>query len=460
MIKQLLSNRRDLLIVGLILSLAATKYFYQALVLNPFEIDQEFLALEAWNFLKEGKATLIGAHTSVGGMYIGPFYTYFITLLMGLTKLNPYTINVTSAFWATLTPAVLYVIGRKLFSREVGLVAGLLAAISISYLHISEVPPLVVPMGLVSLLTFYCLSQLKENRRMFFAAVFLSGVGIHLHFTGLYLLPFVILWILINRITVSKRDIGWAGLMLLFFLLPLIAFDLRHDFLNSRNFVTFILASAGWKAIVVSMLRSFTLALANLGALFNNTQINNLLISSFVWAIFVFYFIFTRKRTPYHKLLILWLLFPMAVNGIYTGDLLPYYYIFHHPQIFLVIGLLLERAIRTEVGATAFITLSLLYTLLNLQYHHKRPNQFRLQHKMAGFETILKEAGTTNVNVSLTIDHARRGGFDFLRRYYGFDDKLLPERSTYTIVSPHYWHRLVGDYTFGEVDVILPKENP
>ncbi len=452
-------HKTDIFFIALIITLGGFKYFYQAIVLNPFEIDQEFLALEAWNFLKAGKPTLIGAHTSVGGMYIGPFYTYFITAMMALTKLSPWTINLVSATWATLTAVTLFFVGKKLFSREVGIVAGLVAATSISYLTIAEVPPLVIPLGFISILTFYVLSQIDHHRWMLLVSVFLAGVGIHLHFTGLYLGVFILLWMMMNKIKPTWKEVLIALFMTIFFLSPLILFDLRHNFLNSRNFITFLLTTNGIKVIIMSVQRSFWLALGNLGALFNNFQTYNLQISSIVWGIFVLYFIFNRKRTKYHKLLLTWLIFPIVVNGLYTGELLPYYYIFHHAQIFLVIGLLLERLMRHKNGVAAFITLTLLYTILNLQYHQTRPNAFRLQNKIAAFETILRLGGDPqNVNLSLTIEHARRGGIEFLQKYYGYDTQLLKHRPTYTIVSPHGWHRLKGDYSFGEFDVILPEK--
>ncbi len=450
--------KKELPLILLILVLAGVKYLFQVIYLNPFEIDQEFLALEAWNFLKEGKATLIGAHTSVGGMYIGPFYTYFITLMMALTHLNPFTINALSTLWSIATAVALYLIGRKLYSREVGLIAGLLAAISINYLAISDVPPLVIPLGLVSLLTFYCLSQLEQNKLWFFAAVFLAGIGIHLHFTGLYLSAFIIFWLLINRPkNINKFDLAKAAGMIFLFLTPLIAFDLRHQFLNSRNFITFLLTTNGLKVLIASIFRSFRLALGNLGALFNNFQVHNLLVSSIVWIIFILYFIFKTNRTKYDKLLIVWLIFPIVVNGLYTGDLLPYYYIFHQAQIFLVIGLLLAKITRTQIGCTILVTLALMYSFLNLRWHLSHGNAFRLQNKVAAFELITKLAGTTNINLSFTVEHSRRGGMDFLRRYYGFDTGLLPDRPTYTILVPHHWHRLNADYSFGEIDVILPE---
>ena len=445
-------------IILFILCLAAAKYFYQAIIINPFEIDQEFLALEAWNFLKLGKATLIGAHTSVGGMYIGPFYTYFITLIMWFTRLNPNTINLISATWATLTAAAVYFIGRKMFSQEVGMVAGILAAISIGYLSLIDIPPLVIPLGLVSLFAFYTISQWQENKKFFFASVILAGIALHLHFTGLYISAFIVIWVFISKYKLTKADLVKAALISLFFLSPLIAFDLRHNFLNSRNFITFLLTTNGLKVVIWSIWRSFNLTLSSLGALFNNFQNYNKLLGGLAWGIFAVYFLFLKKhKNTHHKLLFVWSLFPIVINGLYTGELLPYYYIFHHVQIFLVLGLLLEPITRSSIGCTAIITLTLLYMLLNFKYHNSLTRDFSLNKKLAAFNFITAHAKPQDVNLSFTVEHARRGGLEYLRQYYGFDDRLDRNRPTYTIILPHGWEQIKADKTFGEVDITLPK---
>ncbi len=433
--------------IWLILLFAAAKYFYQALILAPFEIDQEFLALEAWKFLKETNPTLVGAHTSAGDIYIGPFYTYLITAIMWLTRLNPWSINILSALWATAAVISLYFIGRNLFSRPTGIIAALLAATSISYLNLIQVPPLVIPLSLVSLLTFYCLSQLNRQPRMFLVSAVLAAISIHLHFTGLYLLAFIIFWIVVSRLKIPFTDWLKVAAILILFLSPLILFDLRHNFLNSRNLVTFLLTTSSLKVILTTLWRSAVLALSNLGALVNNFQTYNLLFGSLV----IFSLLLHR-----HKLLLAWVIFPIIINGLYAGGLLPYYYTFHQAQIFLIIGLLLTPLLKNQWGITALLTLFLLYTFLNWRWHLGQSQGFSLTNKMAAFEFIKQHADTTNVNLSLTVDHTRRGGLDFLRRYYGFDNNLDPNRPTYTLVSPHGWQRLKADATFGEIDVILP----
>ena len=399
----------------ILLLLAAAKYGYQALVLAPFEIDQEFLAMEAWNFLKEGNPTLVGAHTSAGDIYIGPGYTYLVTAVMGLTRLNPWSINLLSALWATLAVMSIYFIGTKLFSRITGVIASLFAATSINYLNLTQVPPLVVPLSLVSLLTFYCLFQIGRQRHAFLLAITLAGIGLHLHFTGLYLLVFIILWVVINRFKISLIDWLKAAGILLVFLSPFILFDLRHNFLNSRNLITLLLTTSNLRVILGTLGRSVILALSDAGVLVNNFQSYNLLVGSLV----ILGGLFQR-----HKLLLAWIIFPIIVNGLYAGGLLPYYYMFHQAQVFLIAGLLLAKLAKNEWGMTALLILGLLYSFLNWRWHWQQGRGFNLANKLAAFELVKTHAGTTNVNLSFTVDHTRRGGLDFLRRYYGFDEGL------------------------------------
>ena len=96
--------------------LAAAKYFW-FLPQLPFDADQEYLALKSDEILN-GKLTLLGAPTSIGGMFIGPLYSYFVAAVMFIFKGNPLVINGLSAFWATLTVIALFFVGKRIFGSH------------------------------------------------------------------------------------------------------------------------------------------------------------------------------------------------------------------------------------------------------------------------------------------------------------------------------------------------------
>ena len=440
---------------SLILALAAAKYFYQALVINPVEIDQEYLLLQAWQILKQHKLTLIGASTGVGKIYIGPAYNYFIALVMWFTRLHPGTVNLVSAVWATLTPLAIYLVAKKLFSFPVGFIAGFLAAASSSFLNLPGVPPLVIPFAPVALLTVYFLSQLSQNPQAIWPAAFLTGLSLHLHFTGLFLVSLFLVWLLVIKFRPNLRQILGISLLWLIFISPLIAFDLRHGFRNLHNFEDFLSGKTRPVATTTPTVRSLTLGLATTGSLFSGNNNLDLPLGVLILIPTLLYF-FTNKFTRLHQLLSLWLITPFFFSSLYIGLLLPYYYIFHQPAIFILAGLVITSLLRYRFVFPTLVISALIYTYLNFNWIRGTYTGFSLNHKMAAFKFIKTHAGSRPFNLSLTVEHARTGGLEFLLLYYGLDTQLQPDRPTYTLVIPSNWHRIKSDYRFGDIGVVLP----
>ena len=101
-------KKPKIIIISLIV-LSTLKYFW-FLPKFPFDADQEYLALKSDEILN-GKLTLLGAPTSIGGMFIGPLFSYFVAAVMFLFKDNPLVVNGLSAFWATLIIIALFFVG-------------------------------------------------------------------------------------------------------------------------------------------------------------------------------------------------------------------------------------------------------------------------------------------------------------------------------------------------------------
>lgn len=454
LIKKLL--QKELLVLLLILILSSFKYFYQALVINSFDFDHEFLALEAWKIVKDHRFTLIGAPTSVGGLFIGPLYTYLVALVMVITRFHPYSINFLSAFWATLTPLAIYFVSRKMFSRPVGIIAALFAAVSLSYLSLLSTPPLVIPIGLVSLLAFWSLSQISSQPRLLYLYALLAGVAINLHFTGIYLLPMLLVWLLFKKPKLKIKDIGVSLGIFGLFISPLLLFELRHQFFLFNNLVTFLRESSSLNQSFTDSLRfSGELFLVSNGQLINNLTGNNLLMGLLAAGAFLV-ILFKSKITDKYQLLLFWLAMPFVFNSLYAGNILPYYFIIQQAQFFILVGLIIAKILPFPI-AWAFLAL-IVSSYASSAFHSLSGSHrgFQLQNKMAAFAYVKNNAGTTDVNLSFTVLHAQRGGLEFLRLYYGFDDQLEANRQTYTIVVPQNFESISSDVKFGEIGLILP----
>lgn len=432
----------------MLLLLAAAKYGYQALVINPVEVDQEYLLLQAWQILKQHKLTLIGASTGVGKIYIGPLYNYFMAAIMWLTRLHPATVNLVAAVWASLTPLAIYLVAKRLFSRPVGIMAGFLAAVSPNFLHLVAVPPLVIPLALVTLAVVYYLAQLPHRPKAIWPAALLTGLAFHLHFTSLFLIP---LWL--GRF--GRRILG-VVLIWLLFISPLIAFDLRHDWRNLRNFGDFISGKSRSVATTNPMVRSLTLGLVSAGSLFSDNSQLDLPLGIALFTLWLIYLKLTRP-TRLHWLVCLWLAIPFLISSGYVGLLLPYYYVFSQPAIFIMAGLILAPTLKFSAAKLVYPVLAVTYLSLSWLWMRRDYTGFSLNHKMAALEFVKKRAQDKPFNLSLTVEHARNGGLEFLLLYYGLNTQIIPDRPTYTLVIPSNWHRIKSDYRFGDIGVVLPK---
>lgn len=448
-------NKKLKSLILLILGFSLLKYSYQALVLSPFEIDQEFLSLEAWQIIKDKNLTLIGAPTSVGGIFIGPLYTYLVTFFMAITNFHPFSVNILSALFAVSIPVLTFVFSTKLYSKTTGVIAAIFSTLSISFLSLLTVPPLVIPLALISLLVFYACSQLKTRPRALKYAALFSGFGLNLHFTALYLPIIVIIWMLLEKIKSSTSIIRRSIFLLLFTLSPLILFECRNRFFITKNFTSFITHHNSLnQSFIIRLFESLKLFLTSSGEMISFFDPINLFTGSVILVLFLLLF-YKNKNNLNYRLLVLWLLLPVLLNGIYSGMLLPYYFIIVFPVFFIAAALVFEKLYQPKLR-WGLLILFLFLGFRTIAWFVNFRNDFSLNHKIKAFEYIIDKAEPANINLSLNTEYSRRGGLEFLRLYYGFDKQILETRSTYSIIAPRNWHRMKPDVNYGEFGVINP----
>src|SRR3989344_5172510 len=133
----------------------------------------------------------IGAPTSIGQVYSGPFYYYFIAPWLLLFNFNPIGLAVCVAFFSSIYLLINYLIVKELFDKKVVLISTILLSFSsvlIDFSHFSWNPNL---LPLFTLLTVYfVIKSLKTNKWYYFVlfGTFLS-FAIQLHYLALFLIP-------------------------------------------------------------------------------------------------------------------------------------------------------------------------------------------------------------------------------------------------------------------------------
>ncbi len=210
-----------------------------------YDVGRDMLALR--DIVYAHKITLIGPTTGLPGVFYGPWWYYLLVPPFVLFSGNPSGIAFTMALIGIVSIAIAYLAGNKIGGKF--LAFSLAAIISVSPVMVSlssqiwnpNVTPLFI---LLSLLVLYKIfSQDKKSKlKHYFLLGFLLAFNIDLEIVfGLLLTIGIALSVLIvvnKKIKPEDILLFFLGGLLIFF--PRIIFELRHDFLMTKSFISFL----------------------------------------------------------------------------------------------------------------------------------------------------------------------------------------------------------------------------
>lgn len=289
----------------------------------------------------------IGAPTSVGQVYLGPFYYYFIAPWLLFFRFEPIGLAIGVAIFSSLYLLINYFIVKDLLNKKTALVSTALitfSSILIEYSRFSWNPNL---LPLFSLLTVYFfIISLQKKRTVFFAltGAFLS-FAIQLHYLSLFLIPPLCIGAIVygfeNKKKVKKIVTGTfiaiASFML--FSLPLVVFDVRHQFLNLKNFITLFSTSSVVASNKIRMLFSTFWYLNNY--LFS-ARLNGLISSALLILLFLACIILLRKKENIRSIMLFFMLLLFGIS-LYNGPKVPHYFGMIYPIYAVVIAYFISR---------------------------------------------------------------------------------------------------------------------
>ena len=243
------------------------KYFYLLLIvllsavslrlwrlpdLFHFTYDEEIIAFVGKRIFINHHIPLIGGVTPMH-VHLAPYFYWFSALWLGLSNLQPIGWGVVAAGISVCTLIALFTTGQKLFNRRIGILATIFYTFSFSQNIFDRHYWGLSFNGLFGLLTILSLHELLRGKwkySILLAVVFFAAFHSDPSTLILYLLVFTVM--VITRIwpqtfSVAKaqqRLIVKAGLMasavFLVSLIPLVVFDLRHNFSNSKGILLYL----------------------------------------------------------------------------------------------------------------------------------------------------------------------------------------------------------------------------
>lgn len=273
----------------------------------------------------------IGAPTSVGLIYMGPFFYYLIAPWLLITNFNPVGAALGTAILSIIALVLQYFIVKKIFGTVVSIIALFLSVFSyvlVDFARFSWNPNLLPQFAFFTWFSLYKAASTKKLIWYFATGAFYA-LCLQLHYLSLFLaIPifiYIFLGIKIEKkiiISIITRIVA-AGFGFALCFLPLILFEIKHQFLNTKAILHLSSAQGAVRTNYFSSL-SETFRLLN-EYIFHFSF--NATISLLLLIVFGIFFIWTLRNKKYFPLTTLFVVFFSLLFGtaLYSGPKYPHY---------------------------------------------------------------------------------------------------------------------------------------
>lgn len=434
------NNKVELIVLGIILLVGAIFRLYKISEYMTFLGDEGRDVIIVRRIFTELHPPLIGPGTSVGGMYLGPLYYYFMAIPLALAGFSPVGPAVMIAVLGLITIAFVWWVGRLWFDKKVGLIAAGLYAISptVIYFSRSSWNPNIMPF-----FAFLCVYSIWEVwKRNKFNWLIVLGISfafvLQSHYLGLLLAPTLFLfWIITLRnlrlIRNSKFEIlnfmqkSFFGFLIFSVLMsPLLIFDIRHNYINSKAISSFFTNSDNSFSFKISNIFS------SIPDIFN--QINNSLVggkniftgyvvSIMLAVVLIIFLVKTLKskkisifrKKPELTLIVFWLLLGILGLSIYQKAIYDHYLGFLFVTPYILVSILISKLISGNIiyKVLGYIFLFLLIIVnLNNNPLRKQPNRL-LARSVHIAEVIENNSNGEPFNLAVIADNNYEAAYEY-----------------------------------------------
>ena len=460
---------KNTLLLLLILVIAASLRLYNLKYSVGFDFDQEYAATFANTIINIYPIQMIGQGLSVQGLFMGPWYFYYLVPFFFLTHLNPIGGYIASVILGLLTVIAYYIVGRQVFGEKTALLLAFFRAILFTTIQADWTMAPSYSSELALLLTWWLLYKYwKGNSAALLGIGFLAGLYTSFHpiLFPVYVVIFVIVCIKWRQLKI--KNVFLSIILFILPLVPLIAFEYFHNFLELK--LLFSLSHTN-----KSEAKDFQALLAYIKLIFyfpytylslpNNPLLEN--IYSFI-ALMGVLFACVRKlgfwKDNFHRIVII--LFPITT--------LFYYYVLpvHAPDyyflsaqwiyllyVFATFGLLLQnrKLMWTVIG---FVIIIFCFNI-QLVYMKWQSPQATFGNKEDVINYIVSHAKNSQYNLSYIVGPGEQYGYGYLVRYftnrYQYVANNMPAKYSYTVFFPAEGATGKIAYKSGDIAVMVTK---
>ena len=370
-------TRRDkqyLLLFILVVGLAFFLRIYNLKDSQQFLGDQGRDALIVARIFKQHDPVFIGPVTSVGNMYLGPLYYYWMLPWLMLSYPSPMGPIYAMVGLGTLAVALTYLLGKELIGRRGALIASAILAIMPMAIILSRFSWNPNPAPLVSIIMIWATFRAWKKSKKYWLLVALTfSILIQLHYVTLLTLPaagLIWLWQLYHDFKLEDKKVRQKAVLaslkyamfgILIFLVsitPLVLFDFKHDFLNAHAFMSILTEKGFDDAQIHGMLKLWQAFRETHGRSMHvvydmiigkNRQLNTFLLVVLIgWLVYLTKFKSLLKRHLGFGVIIIYLLVGIIGLSFYTQSVFNHYVAYLYPVVALTLGLALSEVVRFQ----------------------------------------------------------------------------------------------------------------
>jgi len=421
-------------------------------------------------FLKNGNLFFIGPQTSIGNMYLGPWFYYLIAPSLLIANFSPVGPAVFIALLSVATVYLIFKFSLVLFKNPLSAyLAAFFYAISPVVIKYSNFiwNPNVMPFFALLLVFSLYLAFFEKRLNYLVLASFSFIMALNSHYLAFALIPlialFYLVFIIINRqdkktlIKLIKPSL-FALILFLISLTPQILFDIKHQGQNINALLTFFTQRE--TTVSIKPYKAIPLAFPlfdqiNTRLIFGkNTQISP-------WGSVAFglllSFSFFRILAPTIKqkrviklsskftgylLLLSWYAIAIISLGLYKQHVYDHYFAFVFPAVFILLGISLSTIYKYNILGKIiafFIVISLTYFSF-IENPLRFPPVNQLQTTQTITQSIIDSSNNQDFNIALLAKQNYDPGYKYFfyqnnSPIYEIREKLTDQ--LYVICEPH-----------------------
>jgi 4-amino-4-deoxy-L-arabinose transferase-like glycosyltransferase len=414
-----------------ILLLSAFLRLFRLIDYTEFLGDQARDLIIIRNFLHSGDLFFIGPQTSIGNMYLGPFFYYLISPALLLSSYHPIGPAAFIAILGVATVYLVYLVTKTFFDKSSALVAALLYALSpvvIKYSTFSWNPNIMPFFSLLFIFSIYNFVSTKSPKYLLWASLSLI-LCLNSHYLALLLIPpaafFLGLFFYRQRhhLGTLPSMLVLPAILLLLSLLPQILFDFKHDGQNVKAIIQFFcyrettVNIKPYKAIphLIPLFNQYTARLIS-----GKNDNAGILFSAFILVgLFVYYFKTRQQNIPFKSRLLFltaFLFFGIFGLSLYKQHIYDHYFGIIFPLGFIVFAFLVTRLLTSKLKFFAYLLIlsAALFSLWENPFRYA-PNR-QVQTTQAIVDSIINDSQNQPFNLALLA----KQNYDDTYRYFFF----------------------------------------